>query len=72
MIQEADRVRTLEELKGQTLEELLHEVARNGEKITVVLEEGEAVVIQPAVLLKPLPELEGSIPEGWKDAIYSE
>jgi hypothetical protein len=42
MVQEAHKIRTLEELKGQTLEELLHEVARNREPFTVVLEEGES------------------------------
>jgi hypothetical protein len=30
------------------------------------------VVIQPAPSLKPLPELEGFVPEGWKDAVYGE
>ena len=70
MVQEIQRIRTLEQLRGHTLEEVLYEVARNGESITVVLEEGETVVIQPAPVLKPLPELEGRVPEGWKDAIY--
>ncbi len=60
----------LEELKGRTLEELLPEVARCREPITIVLEEGESVTIEPASLLKPLPVLEGRVPEGWKDAIY--
>jgi hypothetical protein len=70
MVQEAHKIRTLEELKGQTLEDLLHEVARSRESITIVLEEGESVTIEPASQLKPLPVLEGCVPEGWKDAIY--
>lgn len=70
MVQEAHKIRTLEELKGRTLEELLHEVARSRESITVVLDEGESVTIEPTLQLKPLPELEGHVPEGWKDAIY--
>ncbi len=70
MVQEAHKIRTLEELKGRTLEELLHEVARSQQAITVVLEEGELITIGPAPKLKPLPELEGRVPEGWKDAIY--
>jgi len=57
-------------LKGRTLEELLHEIARSREPITIVLEEGESVTIEPASQLKPLPVLEGRVPEGWKDAIY--
>jgi hypothetical protein len=70
MVQEAHKIRTLEELKGHTLEELLREVSRSRESITVVLKEGEAVTIEPTSQLKPLPELEGYVPEGWKDAIY--
>jgi hypothetical protein len=57
-------------LKGRTLEELLREVARSRESITVELEEGELVTIEPATQLKPLPELDGRVPEGWKDATY--
>jgi len=70
MVQEAHKIRTLEELKGRTLEDLLYEVARSREPITVVLEEGESVTIEPASQLKPLPELNGRIPEVWKDAVY--
>jgi hypothetical protein len=70
MVQESHKIRTLDELKGRTLEELLQEVARSRESLTVVLEEGESVTIEPASQLKPLPLLEGRIPEGWKDAIY--
>ena len=62
------RITTVDELKGRTLEELLNEVATSGESLTVVLDEG-GVVIHPGVSLEPLPELEGYIPEGWKDAI---
>lgn len=69
MAQEAHRIRTLDELKGRTIEELLHEVARGQESITVVLEEGELITIDPATQLKPLPVLDGHVPEGWKDAI---
>jgi hypothetical protein len=36
----------------------------------VILEEGELVTIEPTPQLKPLPELDGRIPEGWKDAVY--
>jgi hypothetical protein len=70
MVQEGHKIRTLAELKGRTLEELFHEVARSRESLTVVLEEGESVTIEPASQLKPLPLLEGCVPEGWKDAIY--
>jgi len=70
MVQEAHKIKTLEELKGRTLAELLQEVARSGEAITVVLDEGESVTIEPAAQLQPLPALEGCAPEGWKDVIY--
>jgi hypothetical protein len=70
MVQEAHKIRTLEKLKGRTLVELLHEAARSREPLTVVLEEGKSVSIKPTPQLRPLPRLEGRVPEGWKDAIY--
>jgi hypothetical protein len=70
MVQEAHKIRTLEDLKGRTLEELLHEVARSREPLTIVLEEGESVTIEPTAQSKPLPRLDGRVPEGWKDAVY--
>jgi hypothetical protein len=69
MVQEAPKIRTLEKLKGRTLEELLHEVARSREPLTVVLDEGESVTIKPSSQSKPLPQLEGRIPEGWMDTV---
>jgi hypothetical protein len=69
MVQEGHTIRTLEELKGRTLEDLLREVACSRQAITVVLEEGESVTIEPASQLKPLPLLEGRVPERWKDAV---
>ena len=68
---EARRTTTLKELERKySLGEFLQEVARQHETVTVMLDEGEAVVLRPVPALKPLPELEGSVPEGWKDAIY--
>jgi len=65
-----EKIWKLEELKGRTVDDLLHEVVQQREAMTVILEDGDLVVIQPAAPLKPLPELEGFVPEGWKDAIY--
>jgi hypothetical protein len=45
-------------------------VARSRETITIVLEEGESVTIEPTSRLKPLPRLDGHVPKCWKDAIY--
>ena len=60
----------LEELKERTLEEVLRAVIARREVLTVRLPDGEAVAIRPVPRLKPLTVLEGSVPEGWKDAIY--
>ena len=60
----------LDDLKGRTVEELLREVVAQQEVLTVQLPGGEEITIQPKPHLKPLPVLEGSIPNGWKDAIY--
>jgi hypothetical protein len=67
-----ERIMTLEEVGERTVGDLLHEVASERAAMTVVLGDGEMVVIQPAPALKPLPELEGFVPEGWKDAVYGE
>jgi hypothetical protein len=67
-----ERILKLEEVRERTVDELLHQVASEREAVTVVLGDGERVVIQPAPSLKPLPELEGFVPEGWKDAVYGE
>jgi hypothetical protein len=63
--------RTLElaELGERPAADLLREVAEQDEILTVQLPDGEAVTIQPSPRLKPLPVLEGYVPEGWKDAI---
>ena len=66
-----EKTLTVDEVKGHALDDLLREVARNHESITVVLEQGQAVEIRSLDSLKPLPELEGSIPAGWKDDIYA-
>jgi hypothetical protein len=61
---------TLEALKGQSLEELLQQVADQRVTVTVLLPDGTEVVIEPRPRLKPLPVLEGHVPAGWKDAVY--
>lgn len=68
----AERILSLDELKEKKLEELLREVALHREPMTVRLEDGAIVVIQPAPSLRPLPELEGFVPAGWRDAVYAE
>jgi hypothetical protein len=65
-----NRTLALDDLKERTLEEVLREVVTRQESLTVRLPEGETVAIQPSPRLKSLPVLDGSVPEGWKDAIY--
>ena len=65
-----NQVLTLDDLKEQTLEDVLRQVVRQQEALTVRLPEGETVAIQPSPHLRPLPVLEGFVPEGWKDALY--
>ena len=60
----------MEYCEGRTLEDVLREVVRLQQILTVRLPEGEVVAIEPSPRLKPLPTLEGFVPEGWKDAIY--
>lgn len=66
-----EKIVTVEDVKGRALDDLLREVARNRETITVVLEQGQAVEIRSLGSLKPLPALKGSVPKGWKEGIYA-
>jgi len=59
----------LEDIRGRSLEELLRDVVKHSVQIIVRMPDGEEVVIEPKPVLKPLPELEGHVPEGWKDAV---
>ncbi|HEY7546169.1 MAG TPA: hypothetical protein VID27_14855 [Blastocatellia bacterium] len=67
-----EKVCAIEEIKEKSVGEVLREVADNRESLTVVLEDGDTVVIRPATPLKPLPALEGFVPQGWKEDIYGE
>lgn len=66
-----DRTLTLEELQGRPLAEILQDVVDQQATMTILLPDGKEVVIEPKPCLKPLPELEGYVPNGWKDAIYA-
>lgn len=60
----------LEDLRQISVEELLRTVWRDRIALKVNLADGQAVRLEPELELRPLPILEGSIPVGWKDAIY--
>ena len=62
---------TVNELKGKEWEKVLRDIADQRSRVAVVLPDGREVIIEPRPHLKPLPELEGRIPEGWKDAVYA-
>jgi hypothetical protein len=66
----ATRVITLDQLAGTSIEEFLSRVLQQG-ALVVEFPDGEAVTIQPKPKLQPLPVLEGSVSEGWKDEIYT-
>ena len=59
------------ELKGMSLEDLLLRVMREQLLLKIRLADGQVVQIQPEPMLKPLPVLEGSVPDNCKDAIYA-
>ena len=65
-----DRIPVLDEIKERTLEDVLLEVARKQQSLSVRLPSGETVAIEPLARLKPLPLLDGCVPNGWKDAVY--
>jgi hypothetical protein len=61
---------TLDDLKQRPLEEVLQQVLDREEILAVRLPDGDEVTIHPSPRLKSLPVLQGSVPEGWKDAAY--
>jgi hypothetical protein len=61
---------SLDKLTNLSLEEFLKTVLKQGTALTVQLSTGETVTVEPHQTLPPLPILNGSISEGWKDAIY--
>jgi len=67
----ADQTLTIEELKGQPIEKILQKVVDQQKTLIVRFPDGKEVMIEPKPPLKPLPELEGRVPERWKDAVYS-
>lgn len=58
---------TLEALKNEQLEDLLPRIV---DQQTVLMPDGNEIVIEPKRRLKPLPILEGTVPFGWKRALY--
>ncbi len=61
---------TLDELRGHSLKQVLESVLEEDEILTVRMPSGQEVVIRPRPSLEPLPALEGSVPEGWRDAVW--
>ncbi|HEY7495898.1 MAG TPA: hypothetical protein VIH59_32940, partial [Candidatus Tectomicrobia bacterium] len=62
----ASQILTLAEFKTRPLEEILQGIVEQGLTVTVILPNGQEVVIASKPRLKPLPELEGYVPPGWK------
>jgi len=60
----------LNEIEKTQLRDILQNVLAKQLLLTVQFPGGEEVIIQPKPPLKPLPILEGSVPDGWKEAIY--
>jgi hypothetical protein len=65
------RTLTLEELKQRSLDEILREIVEQRIVLVVRLPEGHEILLEPRSTLLPLPRLEGYVPQGWKDAVYS-
>ena len=65
----AGQILNIEELKGISVEEVVRQLLTRRDRLTIVVSEDEEVSIELKSQLKPLPVLEGKIPEGWKDAI---
>ncbi len=60
----------LEAIKDVSLEEIVLRVLRENRILIIHVSEEDVVVIEPQQKLRPLPVLNGYVPEGWKDAVY--
>lgn len=61
----------LETIKNLSIEDFLH-LLREKETLVVQVSNNEVVRIQTSRELPLLPQLDGYVPPGWKDAIYHE
>lgn len=61
---------SLEALKNTFVEELILQVLREYQTLTILVPGEQEVIIEAKQKLEPLPILEGTIPADWKDAIY--
>ncbi len=61
----------LETIKNLSIEDFLH-LLREKETLVVQVSNNEIVRIKTSLELPPLPQLDGYVPSGWKDAIYHE
>ena len=66
------QILALEDIRERSLEEVLWDVVKSYTYLVVRMPDGEEVVIEKKPCLKPLPVLEGCVPRGWKDAVYSD
>ena len=62
----------LEQMADMPLDEFLRMVLKKNRLFKVTMPNGDVVVIQPEVELAALPELDGYVPENWKEAIYAQ
>ncbi|MBN1875580.1 MAG: hypothetical protein JXA33_15250 [Anaerolineae bacterium] len=69
---ERQDVMTLTELTQHSLPQVLWAVVESQRSLTIQLSSGIEIIIQPKPVLKALPELEGYVPHGWKEAIYDD
>ena len=67
-----DPARLATKSQKNQIKEIIHDVLSQNQVITVQLPNGDEVIIQPKTGLKPLPVLDGYVPDGWKEAIYDE
>lgn len=65
------KIETLEKWEKVPLGEIVAQILEHKETWIIRVSEEQEITIQPQARLKPLPTLEGYVPEGWKDAIYA-
>jgi plasmid maintenance system antidote protein VapI len=59
----------IEELKDVSVEEVVRQLVDRRDSLTILVSDDEEISMELKPRLKPLPVLEGRIPDGWKEAI---
>ncbi len=66
----SSKIEVLEKWEQVPLGEVIARILEQEETWIIRVSEEQEITLRPQARLKPLPTLEGYVPEGWKEALY--